>query len=150
MFKQFLKVRKVEEIGNIPSSAYYSPSLFDEFLFDEETRVSDITFIFNQQRLDKVISKDNFDSYFAALFKDGTPNPYDGLSDDEIMDLVKDRRLSTFNDWYNYTRNLQQDSSDLQRFKSSLDARKKQQDEALKRLENFKKELGLSGTDKIG
>lgn len=147
MFKQFLKVRKVEEIGNVPASAFYSPSLFDEFLFDEETRVSDISFIFNQQRLDKVISKDNFDSYFAALFKDGSPNPYDGLSDDDIMDLVKDRRLSSFNDWYNYTRNLQQDSSDLQRYKNSLVERKKQQDDAKKRFENLRKELGFSGTD---
>ena len=93
MFRQYLKTRVADEIGVVPKCSFYQPSLFDEFLIDEGTRCSDITFVFSQQRLDKVISKENFDQYFNALFKDSSPNPYAGMSDDEIMDLVKDRRI---------------------------------------------------------
>lgn len=144
MFRQYLKTRVADEIGVVPKCTYYQPSLFDEFLIDEGTRCSDITFVFSQQRLDKVISKENFDQYFNALFKDSLPNPYAGMSDDEIMDLVKDRRMTSFNDFYNYTRNLQRDASDLESYKQQVEERKKQQKEFETKLENLRNELGFS------
>lgn len=124
MFRQNLKTRKIDQIDIVPKCSYYQPSIFDEFLFDDGTRCSDITFIFNQTRLDKIISKDNFDAYFSNLFRDNTPNPYEGMSDDEIMQFVKDRRLSNFNDWYNYTRCLVDDCTDLERYKAEIESRK--------------------------
>lgn len=144
MFRQYQKTRVNDEIGFVPKCSFYQPSLFDEFLIDEGTRCSDITFVFNQQRLDKVISKDNFDQYFNALFKDSSPNPYAGMSDDDIMNLVKDRRMTSFNDFYNYTRNLVYDASDLESYKEQLQERKKQQKEFDSKLENLRNELGLS------
>lgn len=144
MFRQYLKTRVNDEIGFVPKCSFYQPSLFDEFLIDEGTRCSDITFVFSQQRLDKVISKENFDQYFNALFKDSSPNPYAGMSDDEIMDLVKDRRMTSFNDFYNYTRNLQRDASELEYYKKQVDERKKQQEAFESKLENLRNELGFS------
>lgn len=144
MFRQYQKTRVNDDIGFVPKCSYYQPSLFDEFLIDEGTRCSDITFVFNQQRLDKVISKDNFDQYFNALFKDSSPNPYAGMSDDDIMNLVKDRRMTSFNDFYNYTRNLMQDASDLEYYKKQVDDRKKQQKALDDQLDNLRNELGLS------
>lgn len=145
MFRQNLKTRKIEKIDVVPKCSYYQPSIFDELLFDDSTRCSDITFIFNQQRLDKVISKDNFDAYFSALLRDGSPNPYEGMSDDDIISLVKDRRLSTFNDWYNYTKNLNHDFSELNEYKKQLEQRNLQYkaereriDAALQSLESLK------------
>ena len=143
MFRQNLKTRKIDKIDVFPKCSYYQPSIFDELLFDDGTRCSDVTFIFNQTRLDKIISKDNFDAYFSALFRDGSPNPYQGMSDDDIMSLVKDRRMSTFNDFYNYTRNLQRDASELQEYKSALEARQKQIKDANDKLEEFRKKLGF-------
>lgn len=144
MFRQYQKTRVNDDIGFVPKCSYYQPSLFDEFLIDEGTRCSDITFVFNQQRLDKVISKDNFDQYFNALFKDSSPNPYAGMSDDDIMNLVKDRRMTSFNDFYNYTRNLMQDASDLESYKQQVEDRKKQQKAFETQLDNLRNELGLS------
>lgn len=123
MFRQNLKTRKIDQIDNLPKCSYYQPSIFDELLFDDCTRCSDISFIFNQSRLDKIISKDNFDAYFSALFRDATPNPYEGLSDDEILQFVKDRRLTSLNDWYNYTRGLVDDCTDLERYKVHIESR---------------------------
>lgn len=144
MFRQYQKTRVNDEIGVVPKCSFYQPSLFDEFLIDEGTRCSDITFVFSQQRLDKVISKENFDQYFNALFKDSSPNPYAGMSDDDIMNLVKDRRMTSFNDFYNYTRNLMQDASDLESYKQQVEERKKQQKAFDDKLENLRNELGLS------
>lgn len=144
MFRQYQKTRVIDDIGFVPKCSHYQPSLFDEFLIDEGTRCSDITFVFNQQRLDKVISKDNFDQYFNALFKDSSPNPYAGMSDDDIMNLVKDRRMTSFNDFYNYTRNLLHDASDLESYKEQVEERKKQQKAFDDKLENLRNELGLS------
>lgn len=123
MFRQNLKIRKIDQIDTVPKCSYYQPSIFDELLIDDCTRCSDITFIFNQTRLDKIISKDNFDAYFSALFRDGSPNPYEGMSDDEILQFVKDRRLTSFNDWYNYTRVLVDDCTDLERYKAEIEYR---------------------------
>ena len=148
MFRQNLKTRKIDKIDVFPKCSYYQPSIFDELLFDDCTRCSDVSFIFNQQRLDKIISKDNFDSYFSALFRDGSPNPYDGMSDDDIMSLVKDRRMNSFNDFYNYTRNLQRDASELQEYKSMLEARQKQIKDAKDKLADFRKKLGFLEEDK--
>lgn len=141
MFRQNLKTRKIDKIDIVPKCSYYQPSIFDELLFDDGTRCSDISFIFNQTRLDKIISKDNFDAYFSALFRDNTPNPYEGMSDDEIMQFVKDRRLSTFNDWYNYTRGLVDDCSDLECYKAEIEYRQaslRDKEEKFKQL--FKKD----------
>lgn len=143
MFRQNLKTRKVEQIDNLPKCSYYQPSIFDELLIDDCTRSSDVSFIFNQSRLDKIISKDNFDAYFSSLFRDGSPNPYEGMSDDDIMSLVKDRRMSSFNDFYNYTRNLQRDASELEEYKIHLEARQKQIKDAKDKLENLRKSLGF-------
>ena len=143
MFRQNLKTRKIDQIDVSPKCTYYQPSIFDELLFDDGTRCSDVSFIFNQTRLDKIISKDNFDAYFSALFRDGSPNPYEGMSDDDIMSLVKDRRMSSFNDFYNYTRNLQRDASELQEYKSALEARQKQIKDANDKLEEMRKKLGF-------
>lgn len=148
MFRQNLKTRKVDQIDNVPKCSFYQPSIFDELLLVDGTRCSDVTFIFNQQRLDKIISKDNFDAYFSALFRDGSPNPYEGMSDDDIMSLVKDRRMSSFNDFYNYTRNLQNDARDLNEYKSQLEARQKQFKEANDKLDEFRKKLGFVEEDK--
>lgn len=148
MFRQNLKTRKVDQIDNVPKCSFYQPSIFDELLVVDGTRCSDVTFIFNQQRLDKIISKDNFDAYFSALFRDGSPNPYEGMSDDDIMSLVKDRRMSSFNDFYNYTRNLQNDARDLNEYKSQLEARQKQFKEANDKLDEFRKKLGFVAEDK--
>ena len=143
MFRQNLKTRKIDQIDVHPKCTYYQPSIFDELLFDEGTRCSDVSFIFNQTRLDKIISKDNFDAYFSALFRDGSPNPYEGMSDDDITSLVKDRRMSSFNDFYNYTRNLQRDASQLEEYKSALEARQKQIKDANDKLEEMRKKLGF-------
>lgn len=143
MFRQNLKTRKIDQIDIVRKCSYYQPSIFDELLFDDCTRCSDVSFIFNQTRLDKIISKDNFDAYFSSLFRDGTPNPYEGMSDDDIMSLVKDRRMTSFNDFYNYTRNLQRDASDLQEYKSMLEARQKQIKEANNQIEEMRKKLGF-------
>lgn len=124
-------------VGFIPKSNYYNPSIFDEFLYDSEegTVCSDISFLFNQQRLDKVISKDNFDSYFSKLLHDAGANPYEGMSDEQILNFVKDRRMSSFNDWYNYTRQLISDASDLEEYKNQLDEQERQR---LERERKFK------------
>ena len=143
MFRQNLKTRKIDQIDIVPKCSYYQPSIFDELLFDDSTRCSDVTFIFNQTRLDKVISKDNFDAYFSALFRDGSPNPYEGMSDDDIMSLVKDRRMSSFNDFYNYTRNLQRDATELEEYKNALEARQKQIKDANDKIEEMRKKLGF-------
>ena len=143
MFRQNLKTRKIDKIDVLPKCSYFQPSLFDELLIDDCTRCSDITFIFNQSRLDKIISKDNFDAYFSSLFRDGSPNPYEGMSDDDIMSLVKDRRMSSFNDFYNYTRNLQRDASELEEYKSRLEARKKSIKDANDKIEEMRKKLGF-------
>ncbi len=143
MFRQNLKTRKIDQIDIVPKCAYYQPSIFDELLFDDCTRCSDVTFIFNQTRLDKIISKDSFDAYFSALFRDGSPNPYEGMSDDDIMSLVKDRRMSSFNDFYNYTKNLQRDASELQEYKNALEARQKQIKDANDKIEEMRKNLGF-------
>lgn len=143
MFRQNLKTRKIDKIDVVPKCSYYQPSIFDELLIDDCTRCSDVSFIFNQTRLDKIISKDNFDSYFSALFRDGTPNPYEGMSDDDIMSLVKDRRMTSFNDFYNYTRNLQRDATELEEYKNALEARQKQIKDANSKLEEFRKKLGF-------
>ncbi len=143
MFRQNLKTRKIDKIDVFPKCSYYQPSIFDELLFDDGTRCSDVTFIFNQTRLDKIISKDSFDAYFSALFRDGSPNPYEGMSDDDIMSLVKDRRMSSFNDFYNYTRNLQRDASELDEYKSVLEARQKQIKDANDKIEEMRKQLGF-------
>lgn len=123
MFTKTKSIKKSLEIGNIPKCNFYVPSIFDEFLFDGETRCSDISFLFNQQRLDKMISVENFNEYFEKLKHDAGSNPYEGMTDDQILQFVKDRRLSSFNDWYNYTRGLVDDCSDLERYKSHLEAR---------------------------
>ena len=143
MFRQNLKTRKIDKMDTFPKCAYYQPSIFDELLFDDCTRCSDVSFIFNQTRLDKIISKDSFDAYFSALFRDGSPNPYEGMSDDDIMSLVKDRRMTSFNDFYNYTRNLQHDASELQEYKSMLEARQKQIKDTNDKLEEMRKKLGF-------
>lgn len=143
MFRQNLKTRKIDQIDIVPKCSYYQPSIFDELLFDDCTRCSDVSFIFNQTRLDKIISKENFDAYFSSLFRDGTPNPYEGMSDDDIMSLVKDRRMTSFNDFYNYTRNLQRDASELQEYKSMLEARQKQIKDANSKLEELRRKLGF-------
>lgn len=143
MFRQNLKTRKIDSIDILPKCSYYQPSLFDELLIDDCTRCSDITFIFNQTRLDKIISKDNFDAYFSALYRDGSPNPYEGMSDDDIMSLVKDRRMTTFNDFFNYTRNLQRDASDLEEYKIMLEERQKKINEANEKIEEMRKNLGF-------
>lgn len=126
--QQFQKMKPLNEAGFVPKSNYYIPSIFDEFLYDsdEGTLCSDITFLFNQQRLDKVISKDNFDSYFSKLLQDAGSNPYEGMSDEQILQFVKDRRMTSFNDWYNYTRGLIADSSDLEEYKNQLDDRERE------------------------
>lgn len=126
--QKFEKMKPLTNVGFVPKSNYYTPSIFDEFLYDSEegTFCSDITFLFNQQRLDKVISKDNFDSYFSKLLQDAGSNPYEGMSDDQILQFVKDRRMSSFNDWYNYTRGLIADSSDLEEYKNQLDERERE------------------------
>lgn len=123
MFTQTKSIKKPIEVGNIPKCNFYVPSIFDEFLDDGETRCSDISFLFNQQRLDKMISAENFNEYFEKLKHDAGANPYAGMSDDQILQFVKDRRLSSFNDWYNYTRGLVDDCSDLEQYKSHLEAR---------------------------
>lgn len=123
MFTQTKTIKKPLETFNIPKCNFYVPSIFDEFLNDGQTRCSDITFLFNQQRLDKMITVENFNQYFDKLKLDAGANPYEGMSDDEILQFVKDRRLSSFNDWYNYTRCLVDDCSDLERYKSDLEAR---------------------------
>lgn len=141
MFRQNLKTRKIDQIDTVPKSAYYQPSIFDELLMDDCTRCSDITFIFNQTRLDKIISKDNFDAYFSGLFRDSISNPYEGMSDDEILQFVKDRRLTSFNDWYNYTRGLVDDCTELECYKAEIESRKaslRDKEEKFKRL--FKKD----------
>ena len=143
MFRQNLKTRKIDRIDIVPKCSYYQPSIFDELLFDDCTRCSDISFIFNQTRLDKIISKDNFDAYFSSLFRDGTPNPYEGMSDDDLMSLVKDRRMTSFNDFFNYTRNLQRDASDLEEYKSMLESRNKQIKEANDKIDEMRKNLGF-------
>ena len=143
MFRQNLKTRKIDQIDIVRKCSYYQPSIFDELLFDDCTRCSDVSFIFNQQRLDKIISKDNFDAYFSALFRDGSPNPYEGMSDDDIMSLVKDRRMSSFNDFYNYTKNLQRDASELQEYKNALEARQKHIKDANDKIEEMRKKLGF-------
>lgn len=143
MFRQNLKTRKIDKIDILPKCSYYQPSIFDELLFDDGTRCSDITFIFNQTRLDKIISKDNFDAYFSALFRDGSRDPYDGMSDDDIMSLVKDRRMSSFNDFFNYTRSLQRDASELEEYKSMLEERKKKIKEANDKIDEMRKKLGF-------
>ena len=143
MFRQNLKTRKIDKMDTFPKCSYYQPSIFDELLFDDCTRCSDVSFIFNQTRLDKIISKDSFDAYFSALFRDGSPNPYEGMSDDDIMSLVKDRRMSSFNDFYNYTRNLQRDATELQEYKSALEARQKQIKDANDKIEEMRKKLGF-------
>lgn len=148
MFRQNLKTRKIDQIDNVPKCSFYQPSIFDELLVVDGTRCSDVTFIFNQQRLDKIISKDNFDAYFSALFRDGSPNPYEGMSDEQIMSLVKDRRMSSFNDFYNYTRNLQRDATELEEYKNVLEARQKHIKDANDKLEEYRKKLGFVVKDK--
>lgn len=123
MFTQTKSIKQPLLLGNIPKCNFYLPSIFDEFLDDGETRCSDISFLFNQQRLDKMISAENFNQYFEKLKHDAGANPYAGMTDDQILQFVKDRRLSTFNDWYNYTRCLVDDCSDLERYKSDLESR---------------------------
>ena len=99
MFTQVSKIKHDVSPDIVPDSFYYQPSIFDELLVSEDgTRMSDITFLFNQQRLDKVISKENFDAYFGKLFQQLPSNPFAGRSDDEGRDRGKDRRISEVND----------------------------------------------------
>ncbi len=136
MFRSFQSIKKPIVADNLPKCNYYSASIFDEFLVDEEgTRNSDITFLFNQQRLDKYLSKDNFDDYFRKLLQDGAPNPYEGMSDDQIIGFVKDRRMSSFNDWYNYTKNLTYDARELNEWKEQLHQREAKQKAERERID---------------
>lgn len=146
-YQKFVKLKSQTNVGFIPKSNYYTPSIFDEFLYDsdEGTLCSDITFLFNQQRLDKLISKDNFDSYFSKLLQDVGANPYEGMSDEQILQFVKDRRMSSFNDWYNYTRGLIADSSDLEEYKNQLDERERERQQREAKFKSlFRKSSSLS------
>lgn len=147
MFTKFQSIKQSLQLGNLPKCNFYNPSIFDEFLLDSETRCSDITFLFNQQRLDKIISADNFNSYFHKLLEDAGANPYAGMSDDEILQFVKDRRMGSFNDWYNYTRQAIQDTSDLENYKSHLEREHSIREEQSKRYNKHLKSLGLTDDD---
>lgn len=150
-YQQFKKMKPINEVGFVPKSNYYIPSLFDEFLYDSEegTFCSDITFLFNQQRLDKVISKDNFDSYFSKLLQDAGSNPYEGMSDEQILQFVKDRRMSSFNDWFNYTRTLIADSSDLEEYKNQLDERVRDRQQRESKFKSLFRKSKLSSDDAL-
>ena len=77
---------------------YYNPSLFDEFLYVNGMRFSDITYLFHQDRLDKRISAVDLDNYVSAL-RDRLPNNvFKGMSNDEICNLIQSRRITNFAD----------------------------------------------------
>lgn len=147
MFTKTHSIKQPLQLGNLPKCNFYTPSIFDEFLEDSETRCSDITFLFNQQRLDKIITSENFNSYFQKLLQDAGANPYAGMSDDEILQFVKDRRMGSFNDWYNYTRHAIQDTRDLEEYKAHLEHQQSQRDEQQKRYSKLRKAVGLADDD---
>lgn len=77
---------------------YYNPSLFDEFLYIDGIRYSDITYLFHQDRLDKRISTFDLENYVSAL-RDRLPeNVFAGMSNDVICDLIQSRRITNFAD----------------------------------------------------
>lgn len=122
----------------VPDSFYYQPSIFDELLVTEDgTRMSDISFLFNQQRLDKLISKENFDAYFGKLLQQLPSNPFAGMSDDALIDMVKDRRISSFNDLYNYSRYLIANKQDAAEYMDDV----KRHDADKARLEKLRKTI---------
>lgn len=77
---------------------YYNPSIFDEFLYIDGMRYSDVTYLFHQDRLDKRISAFDLDNYVSAL-RDRLPNNvFDGMTDQQICDLIQSRRITNFAD----------------------------------------------------
>lgn len=144
MFTSPKKIAHVFAPDIVPDSFYYQPSIFDELLITEDgTRMSDISFLFNQQRLDKVISKENFDAYFSKLLQQLPSNPFAGMSDDALIDMVKDRRISSFNDLYNYSRYLianKQDASEYMEDVKRHDADKARIEKLRKSLDNVDKD----------
>ena len=144
MFTSSKKIKHDISPDIVPDSFYYQPSIFDELLVTEDgTRMSDITFLFNQQRLDKVISKENFDAYFGKLLQQLPSNPFAGMSDDALIDMVKDRRISSFNDLYNYSRYLisnKQDASDYMEDVKRYDADKARIDKLRKTIDSVDSE----------
>lgn len=92
-------------VMDLEFSAFYVPTPVDEFTFekvavpgsdDSITLTSDITMLFNQQRLDRC-SKDTLIQYFDSLAR--TSSDFSALrsklTDDQLMSIVKSRYLQS-------------------------------------------------------
>ncbi len=91
---------------DLSMSEFYQPSMIDDFLFvkckpphsdcESVTLTSDITMLFNQQRLDK-LSREALLQHFDAM---SVQNPQfadlrSKLSDDQLCSIVKSRYIQT-------------------------------------------------------
>lgn len=100
-------------------SSFYSPTPVDEFTYetvknpdgeDSVTLTSDITMLFNQQRLDKC-SNESLLRYFDSLSV--SPSPLkelrSKLSDSELISIVKSRYIQTPSELLAYSETLLND-----------------------------------------
>lgn len=106
------------EKGNLDLefSAFYVASPVDEFTYekvcvpgsdDSITLTSDISMLFNQQRLDRC-SKDALIQYFDSLSRasSGFSELRSRLSDDQLISIVKSRYLQSPSELLAYSENL--------------------------------------------
>lgn len=109
------------EKGNmdLTFSAFYVPTPVDEFTFekvsvpgcdDSVTLTSDVSMLFNQQRLDRC-SKDSLLEYFNSLYRSSSAlsELRSKLTDDQLISLVKSRYLQSPSELLAYSERLVHD-----------------------------------------
>lgn len=103
-------------VMDLEFSAFYVPTPVDEFTFEKVsvpgsdesvTLTSDITMLFNQQRLDRC-SRDALIQYFDSMAR--TSSDFSALrsklSDDQLMSIVKSRYLQSPSELLAYSESL--------------------------------------------
>lgn len=103
-------------VMDLEFSVFYTPTPVDEFTFekvsvpgsdDSITLTSDITMLFNQQRLDRC-SRDALIQYFDGLARISSDFSAlrSKLSDDQLMSIVKSRYLQSPSELLAYSESL--------------------------------------------
>lgn len=68
-------------------------------------KCNDIAILFNQERLEKVLGKDNINKFIESLNNEGSESPFKDFTDDELLQFCKSRYIQKMSDlkaWSQY------------------------------------------------
>lgn len=141
------KNKDVEVLRN--NAAFYEQNKDRIILFDDSDSLVQLrrdadcpnwihpdTWIIRQQdRIDSL--SDSLRSYIEAKFQYGssTPNPYEGLSDDEMMELVKPRYIQTAAELKQYVLSLQYEKDTKEALEKAEAAAKAEADKEVDKID---------------